>query len=302
MKQGQGRKALKRTTVLKLGLVVLVLCLSGLALILAWREGDSLEKKNPKEEPKVLGVLVVKPGDQLERDLIPQLVRIYGVSLEEVKETLRATGNSPLINPVLMDFRRLEGQISPGSYPIHEGTTLEAQTLEWIKETEVRFQRLKGKTPKVNSLLPFEQLVLGSMVEAECLGDRYHSETATVFLNRLREGAKLQSCVTVEYALGLQRPYLLFVDLEVNNPYNTYQNTGLPPGPLCAIGEESLSAAIVDQPRNDLRYFYYDYVLGDMFFFEEYAAFQREGVLAGERFKKNSTVERHSLVNKQVQY
>ncbi len=53
---------------------------------------------------------------------------------------------------------------------------------------------------------------------------------------------RLESCATVQYALGEVREVLLFSDLEITSPYNTYRNPGLPPAPICSPGVASLEA------------------------------------------------------------
>ena len=62
----------------------------------------------------------------------------------------------------------------------------------------------------------------------------------------------LQSCATVQYALGERKPRLLYKDLEIDSPYNTYKNYGLPPGPICNPGRASLAAAIKPTETNYL--------------------------------------------------
>jgi len=54
----------------------------------------------------------------------------------------------------------------------------------------------------------------------------------------------LQSCATVQYALGEVKPVLSNEDVQIDSPYNTYTNPGLPPGPIASPGYESLYAAL----------------------------------------------------------
>src|SRR5207248_9460086 len=66
---------------------------------------------------------------------------------------------------------------------------------------------------------------------------------AAVYYNRLRDGQLLQADPTVQYALGHHVTRVMFKDLEVNSPYNTYVHAGLPPGPIASPGAASLAAA-----------------------------------------------------------
>ncbi len=67
---------------------------------------------------------------------------------------------------------------------------------------------------------------------------------ASVFYNRLRLGRTLESCATIQFALGRHKDRLLYADLHVDSPYNTYTNKGLPPGPICSPGLASIKAAL----------------------------------------------------------
>jgi UPF0755 protein len=67
---------------------------------------------------------------------------------------------------------------------------------------------------------------------------------AAVYYNRLRTGMRLQADPTVQYALGRHVGRVLYRDLEIDSPYNTYRRAGLPPGPIGAPGAPSLAAAV----------------------------------------------------------
>ena len=67
---------------------------------------------------------------------------------------------------------------------------------------------------------------------------------AAVYLNRLRVGMPLQADPTVQYALGGHVERVLYKHLEIDSPYNTYRNPGLPPGPIASPGTASLEAAL----------------------------------------------------------
>ena len=67
---------------------------------------------------------------------------------------------------------------------------------------------------------------------------------SAVFHNRLKQGMKLQSDVTIHYITGVRKMALTDSDLAISSPYNTYQNTGLPLGPVCNPSAEAISAAL----------------------------------------------------------
>ncbi|HWC10760.1 MAG TPA: endolytic transglycosylase MltG [Acidimicrobiales bacterium] len=107
-------------------------------------------------------------------------------------------------------------------------------------------------------LSPYEIIVAASLVEREAKVDEDRSPIARVIYNRLDRDMPLQIDATVQYALGKQKERLLFKDLEVDHPYNTYKIAGLPPGPIASPGHEALRA-VLDPPPSPHIY----YVLSD---------------------------------------
>jgi UPF0755 protein len=99
---------------------------------------------------------------------------------------------------------------------------------------------------------PRDLLTLASIVERETAKAEERPHVAAVYLNRLRMGMKLQADPTVAYAVsggaGVLDHKLNRADLDLDNPFNTYQRTGLPPGPICSPGVASLRA--VSRPLN----------------------------------------------------
>lgn len=275
----------------------------GLAILAGCSRSDSPAQANQKApEKEIAGVIEVKDGSVLERDIIPQLCQVFDLSEQAVKESLASAGSSELIDPNLKDFRKMEGMIPPGKYEIFKDSSLEDSIDLWLSASQERYAKLASSEENPNSLSPSERLALASMVEAECLGGRYHKEAATVFLNRLADGSNLQSCVTAEYALGYQRPYLTIEDTEIESEYNTYQSAGLPPGPICSVSDSSLRASLGQGNGSDIYFFYYDYILDEMMFFSDYEEFQSQGSISIQRFKDNSDVDMFEKINKQSMF
>ncbi|HCJ10076.1 MAG TPA: endolytic transglycosylase MltG, partial [Clostridiales bacterium] len=94
-------------------------------------------------------------------------------------------------------------------------------------------------------MTPFEVLTLASIIEKEAVVDEERPLISSVYHNRLKAGMMLNACPTVFYFLGKpMSERLLIADLEVDSPYNTYRNVGLPPGPICSPGLASIDAAL----------------------------------------------------------
>ena len=100
-------------------------------------------------------------------------------------------------------------------------------------------------------------VILASIIEREYRIKEEAVLMSGVFHNRLRINMALQSCATVVYVMTeiQNKPHpsvLLYSDLEVRNPYNTYLYPGLPPGPICSPGYVALHAAVFPQTTNYL--------------------------------------------------
>lgn len=91
---------------------------------------------------------------------------------------------------------------------------------------------------------PYQAMVVASLVEREARVAEDRGPIARVIYNRLGRKMPLQIDATVQFALGTTKPRLLYRDLEIDSPYNTYKIAGLPPGPIAAPGEASLRAAL----------------------------------------------------------
>lgn len=116
---------------------------------------------------------------------------------------------------------------------------------------------------------PEEAVTLASIVEKETGITAERSRVAGVFINRLNEGMLLQTDPTVIYAMTLGRQKLdrplLFKDLEIDSPYNTYKYPGLPPQPIANPGRASLEAVLLTPESHDLLFFVADGTGGHVF-------------------------------------
>lgn len=113
-----------------------------------------------------------------------------------------------------------------------------------------------------------EAVILASVVERETAIPAERPRVAAVFINRLRKGMRLQSDPTVIYGMSdrlgvIDRP-LLRADLQQDHPYNTYTRDGLPEGPICNPGRQSLEA-VLNPISTDEYYFVADGTGGHAF-------------------------------------
>ncbi len=161
----------------------------------------------------------------------------------------------------LPELATLEGFLFPDTYTLAR----EISVNELVALLLANFDRQVDPTLRqgfTNQGLTLHQaLTLSSIIEREAVVDEEMPVIASVFLNRLAAGMKLDSDPTVQYALGFNSSQdtwwtnpLSRTDLQVNSPYNTYLNTGLPPGPISNPGLAALKA--IAFPSNT-DYFYF---------------------------------------------
>lgn len=152
-----------------------------------------------------------------------------------------------------------EGSLLPETYRYawnDERAALIGQMRDALQATlaELWPQRAEGLPIQT----PEEAVILASIVEKETGVPEERPLVASVFVNRLKRGMRLQSDPTVVYGLTMgQAPLgraLTFKDLDRPSPYNTYRNGGLPPGPIANPGRAALEAVL--NPA-DSRYLYF---------------------------------------------
>jgi len=138
----------------------------------------------------------------------------------------------------------LEGFLFPDTYKVEIGASEHEIINKMLNKFDLVFKneyydRLKEIDMSLNELI-----TLASIIEREGKLDSERATISSVFHNRLDINMKLQSCATVQYILGERKEVLLFSDLEIDSPYNTYLYYGLPPSPIASPGEISIVAAL----------------------------------------------------------
>jgi len=104
-------------------------------------------------------------------------------------------------------------------------------------------------------LNPLEVSTLASIVEEETNNKEDRFKIASTYLNRLKIGMKLQADPTVKYVTrNFKLNRIMYGHLALNSPYNTYKNTGLPPGPICTPSINAMEA-VLDAPQTDFLFF-----------------------------------------------
>lgn len=154
----------------------------------------------------------------------------------------------------LEDDTILDGYLFPDTYRIFEDSTPESIVRRMLTNFQRRItdEMLVEIASQDRSL--HDVLTLASIVQEEANDAEQMAAVAGVFWNRLRDGIRLESDATVNYVLGTNKRQPTFADTEVDHPYNTYENNGLPPGPIGNPGIEAIRAAI--NPADHDYYFF----------------------------------------------
>ena len=137
----------------------------------------------------------------------------------------------------------LEGYLAANTYEVYTSATEEDIIRRLLSQTERAFPADDQDRAVELGYTMDEMLTLASLIEKEAKESDF-ARVSAVFHNRLRAGMKLQSDVTVHYVTGIRRMNLREEDLAVASPYNTYQVTGLPPGPICSPSTAAIAAAL----------------------------------------------------------
>lgn len=152
------------------------------------------------------------------------------------------------------DIKSLEGFLYPDTYYINE----KSSEKEILSSMLSRFDKLyndKLKATQKELKMTLQQVVsLGSIVEKEAVLDKDRSIIASVFYNRLDIGMPLQSDATIQYIFKERKKIVTYADLEIDSPYNSYKNKGLPPTPIASPGIKSIEATLYPK---DTEYLYF---------------------------------------------
>lgn len=148
----------------------------------------------------------------------------------------------------------LEGYLFPDTYEFPRDVT-EEEIIDTMLDrfNEVFKDEYYARAEELGITVD-EVITMASLVEREARHDDERDLIAGVYYNRLDIDMKLQCDATVQYALEERKERLLYSDLEIDSPYNTYQHYGLPVGPISSMGEASIKAALYPKDTDFLYY------------------------------------------------
>ncbi len=191
------------------------------------------------------GVLVVLPGWRMEE--IAAALPTSGLAAAP-EDFLRAAAHPPRVLDWLPASASAEGVLFPGTYRLPRGIPAEAIIETMMKNFALYLSPELKQGFAAQGLSVYEAVILASIVQREAVLDDEKPLIASVYLNRIRSGMRLEADPTVQYALGRGpdgnwwKSPLFLSDLQVASPYNTYLNDGLPPAPIANPALSALRA------------------------------------------------------------
>lgn len=175
---------------------------------------------------------------------------------QDIQHDTQGWSNDKLMQAVAPDAAqtRPEGQFFPDSYEIDAGSSdlqiykLAYQTMR--RQLQAAWDERQSGLPYKN---PYEMLIMASLIEKETGHESDRAHVASVFVNRLAIGMRLQTDPTVIYGMGnAYNGRIRKADLRRDTPYNTYTRAGLTPTPIALPGKAALEAAAHPSPEKYL--------------------------------------------------
>ena len=153
---------------------------------------------------------------------------------------------------LLADSRKLEGYLFPDTYRFNKDATLDQVIEKMTDNFDLKVnQDLKDEIQRQGKTLD-QIIILASLIEKEVATEQDRKIASGIFWNRLAINYPLQSCATIAYILNIDKWIYSIEDTKIASPYNTYQNVGLPPGPIANPGLLAIRAAIYPQDTDYL--------------------------------------------------
>lgn len=216
---------------------------------------------------EVIEALVTGPAERFVQVTIPE-----GFVIEQIAARLESTLGVPEAetlelakggaaefaaeHPYLENAHEgsLEGYLFPKTYRVREGSSARQVIAQMLDQFDIEFATVDTAAATAEGFGTHEIVTMASIIEREARLASERPLVSSVIRNRLGRGMRLEIDATIEYVLPGNRFRLRYKDLEIDSPFNTYRNPGLPPGPIANPGLASLEAAANPQRTEYLYY------------------------------------------------
>ncbi|MFN3916770.1 MAG: endolytic transglycosylase MltG [Flavobacteriales bacterium] len=179
--------------------------------------------------------------------LLEDLCERMAENIEATPEDLLALlTNEELLSKYGFNNRTIISMFLPDTYRMQWNTSAQELIDRMATEYKKFWNEDRKTKAKALNMSQSQVVTLASILyEEQKTRLDEHPKIAGLYINRLRDGWPLQSDPTVKFALGdFEKKRIYFADLEVNSPYNTYKNKGLPPGPICMPSKSAIDAVL----------------------------------------------------------
>ncbi len=242
-------------------------------------DNDEIMAKLTADRPDPTFTLTVPEGLTLDQtaDAVSEETEISPKDFEAAAgET--GYGYAFLENP---GIETTEGFLFPKKYEFREDANASQVVSRMLEQYFIETQNLDfGAARDATGLNEYELLTVASLIEREAANSEERPKVASVIYNRLEKEMPLQIDATIQYARGEPKEELSLEDLKIESPYNTYQKTGLPPGPICSPSLESIEAAL-NPAETDFVYYVLKKNGDEHFFTKDYDRFLEAKEAAG---------------------
>ena len=189
---------------------------------------------------------------RLKEDLAQKIAANFECDSASVMEVLT---NAETLKKFNVNNNTLMTIVVPNTYSMLWNASAEKIINKLYSEKERFWNNERKNKAKALNLTPEQVYTMASIVEEETNKEADKGKIASVYMNRINTGMKLQADPTVKFAMknfGLKR--IRFVHLSYDSPFNTYQNAGLPPGPICTPSTKTIDA-VLNAPQTNYLYF-----------------------------------------------
>lgn len=209
---------------------------------------------------------LLKTGTPAEQKLVtipegiwqPKLAALLGSALNfDSAKIMTLSSDKRFLRSLGISADNLEGYLLPETYYLFVSSSEEDVLRKLKYEMDLLFKEpgFKEQMKKLG-MSKHEVLTLASIIEGETNIASEYKRISGVYHNRLKKGMRLQADPTIQYLLRNNKRHnrILYKDLEIDSPYNTYMYRGLPPGPINNPGKLAVEAALFPEQH---RYYYF---------------------------------------------
>lgn len=166
-----------------------------------------------------------------------------GFNIKQVDQRLTEAG---LIKSreLVDNYSHLEGYLFPDTYIFDKSSNLEEITAKIVSNFNKKLTKSLHDAILNQGKTISDIVIMASIIEKEAHGYQDSRVVSGIFWKRIKNNYPLQSCATIAYVTEENKGRYSIEETKIDSPYNTYQNVGLPPGPICSPGLLAIQAAI----------------------------------------------------------